>query len=307
MHVWTVGGQVMAIQLRVHKARHHTGAGDGGRGTAWFREQSSAPISADTFDSAPRPEKAAPAGNGPDTARNIVHAATAPLLDLRAGNDQDSLHLLTIAAASALPGIGCDLDSAVALPRVRRPPLVAGTSERGISLVGWDLETGHGPVSQALAGQSTVIVNRRSSNPRWGTYWGPMGDAGYRSVVSVRLALNPGTFAALTLLADKDDVFRPGVLARLQAFCEVAGRSFTMASDLRTAQVTADQLRQAMQGRTSIDVACGVIMGQNRCSYEDAFQILAKAASHRNIKARVVAETLLSDLPGGAPSTHFKA
>jgi AmiR/NasT family two-component response regulator len=103
-----------------------------------------------------------------------------------------------------------------------------------------------------------------------------------------------------------DDVFNPAALSQLTTFSEVAAGSFMMASELRTALATVGQLRNAMQGRTSIDVACGVIMGQNRCSYQDAFQILAKASSHRNVKARVVAETILGDLPGGPPSTHFK-
>ncbi|WP_426987505.1 ANTAR domain-containing protein [Pseudarthrobacter sp. Y6] len=61
-----------------------------------------------------------------------------------------------------------------------------------------------------------------------------------------------------------------------------------------------------LRSRTSIDVACGVIMGQNQCSYEEAFNILATASSHRNIKVRVLAESLLEDLSGGTPSTHFK-
>lgn len=54
-------------------------------------------------------------------------------------------------------------------------------------------------------------------------------------------------------------------------------------------------------------MACGVIMGQNGCSYDEAFEILAKASSHRNIKVRVVAETILANVPDGSPSTHFKA
>ncbi|WP_331711965.1 ANTAR domain-containing protein [Arthrobacter sp. B6] len=51
--------------------------------------------------------------------------------------------------------------------------------------------------------------------------------------------------------------------------------------------------------------ACGVIMGQNCCSSEAAFQLLALASSHRNAKARVVAETILNTLPRGTPAAHF--
>jgi AmiR/NasT family two-component response regulator len=125
-------------------------------------------------------------------------------------------------------------------------------------------------------------------------------------VVSVPLALEQGCSAAVTLLAANTNRFTPAVLAEAVAFSSLAGRSFLMAAEVRAALSTAGHLRAAMEGRTSIDVACGVIMGQNRCSYEDAFNILAKASSHRNVKARVVADAILKDLPGGPPATHFK-
>lgn len=51
----------------------------------------------------------------------------------------------------------------------------------------------------------------------------------------------------------------------------------------------------ATDTRTPIGVACGVIMGQNRYSYNEAFQILAQACSHRNIKLRGLAETTLAN------------
>lgn len=50
----------------------------------------------------------------------------------------------------------------------------------------------------------------------------------------------------------------------------------------------------------------GVIMAQNRCSYAEAFSILATATTHRNVKVRTVAEGILRDLPGGPPGTRFQ-
>jgi GAF domain-containing protein len=266
----------LGTNLRVWKTHHQTGADDGGGGTAWFRKESSAP----------------------------THSFS--LLDLRAGTDQDSLDLLAHAAASNFPGTGGSLDCVVSLPRFKHSFLTSGTSDPAVRLVLWDQENADGLIAQALSGRPAAIVNSYSTHPRWPGYWEPLAEAGYRSIATAPLALEPGKFAALTLLSDSDDVFTPAALTRLAAFSEVAASSFRMAAELRTALATVDQLRTAMQGRTSIDVACGVIMGQNRCSYQDAFQILAKASSHRNVKARVVAETILSDLPGGSPSTHFK-
>jgi AmiR/NasT family two-component response regulator len=46
-------------------------------------------------------------------------------------------------------------------------------------------------------------------------------------------------------------------------------------------------------------------MAQNRCSYDEAFAILAKASSYRNMKLRCIAASILESF-GGAPETHFE-
>jgi AmiR/NasT family two-component response regulator len=76
--------------------------------------------------------------------------------------------------------------------------------------------------------------------------------------------------------------------------------------ELNSARREASDLRSALESRTSIDIACGVIMAENGCSYRDAIAIISKASSHRNMKLRKVAEAILDKLPGGAPRTHFE-
>ncbi len=60
-----------------------------------------------------------------------------------------------------------------------------------------------------------------------------------------------------------------------------------------------------MESRTAIDIAIGVVMGQNRCSQEEAFAILRKASSHRNVKLRVLAEELVASVGRQSASTVF--
>jgi hypothetical protein len=227
------------------------------------------------------------------------------LLDLRASSDEASLQLLAQAATSALSErAGCTLDCAVSLVRPRAA-LTAGTSNGATAVVQWDQDSGDGPVSRALAGHLAHLPNSYSAAAQWPSCWQALSGAGYRSLLSVPLHLHAGSTSALTLVARQDDAFTPSVVVAASAFSKLAANSYVSAADLRAAQATAQHLQAALQGRTTIDVACGLIMGQNRCSYEAAFHILAQASSHRNVKARVVAETMLRELPGGAPSTHF--
>jgi AmiR/NasT family two-component response regulator len=55
-----------------------------------------------------------------------------------------------------------------------------------------------------------------------------------------------------------------------------------------------DNLKAALESRTTIDLAVGIIMGQNRCSQEAAFKILKNASRTRNVKLRDVAATIVA-------------
>lgn len=257
------------------QANYQAGAGGQGSGTTEFHAQSPVPIT------------------------------PGPLLNLRSNSDQESLRLLAFAAASELPEPGCSMDCVVSLPRPGKAFLTAGTHDRAVGIARADQENGQGPVSYALAGRRSDVVNSSSTVFPWRAYSGPLGEAGYRSLLSAPLALVPGGFAALTILADTNEAFTPAVLARLTAFSAVAATSYSMAAQFRDAGVAVNQLQASMQDRTSIEVACGVIMGRNRCSYDEALQLLADASTHRNVQARVVADRLLNQMPGGAPSPHF--
>jgi phosphoribosylformylglycinamidine (FGAM) synthase-like enzyme len=125
-------------------------------------------------------------------------------------------------------------------------------------------------------------------------------------MVSAPLLLDEGRMAVLTLLADTDEYFTTEVNTALTAFCEVAAGSYLLAEQHRNLLAEAGQLRKDLQSSTSLNVACGIIMGQTRCSYQEAARILAEASSQLNVPAGTAAETILKDLPGGIPVPHFK-
>jgi AmiR/NasT family two-component response regulator len=62
-----------------------------------------------------------------------------------------------------------------------------------------------------------------------------------------------------------------------------------------------------MHSRTAINLACGVLMAQNRCSQAEAMEILTKVSSNRNRKLRDVATELIEQISGKSIQTHFDA
>ena len=59
------------------------------------------------------------------------------------------------------------------------------------------------------------------------------------------------------------------------------------------------QLEAALTSRSVIDQALGIIMGQNRCSSEEAFRLLRDASQNRNVKLRELAAAMVASVAKG--------
>ena len=182
---------------------------------------------------------------------------------------------------------------------------VAGTADPLRDLAALDMELGEGPLTDTLASGLPVAANHLSADFRWPQYRRHLRSAGYKGILAVRLQLEDGGQSALAFFAARTAAFPQAVTAAALDFADLASRSLKVALELQEARTAAADLRSALESRTSIDIACGVIMAQNRCSYREAFGIMSTASSHRNIKLRKVAEDILDQLPDGAPGTHF--
>lgn len=229
------------------------------------------------------------------------------LLDIRGHSEAASACALARIAAPAV----CDMadspvECTVTVVRPDGTPFTAATTDGAGGVSRWDQLAGRGPTSRALGGSLTLILNAHSLDKRWDEYQATLKAAGFRSAVALPLQLERGYRAALTLYSAETNVFTPVVATQALAFSDVAAKSLVLALQVRAGLAQSADLRAAMASRTAINTACGVIMGQNQCSYEAAFQMLALASSQRNLTIRDVAEGILGTLPGGVPPTDFQ-
>lgn len=95
--------------------------------------------------------------------------------------------------------------------------------------------------------------------------------------------------------------------AKALSYASQASASLRLAVRIAKLADRTEDLKAAMASRTVIDVAVGVIMGQNRCSQDEAFTILQRASSTRNIKVRELAARIVATAAPGQVSTHFEA
>lgn len=164
---------------------------------------------------------------------------------------------------------------------------------------------GDGPCLHAMNTGTTVLVPDTRYDTRWPEYCRAIAELGQLSVLAVPLALDDDSKAALNIFAPDVNAFGSIAIDDAELFAAHAQSSLRLAVRVATSQQLAADLRAAMESRTAIDLAAGIIMGQNRCSQEEAMAMLVKASNGRNQKLRAVAENLVASLTSKDAFTHF--
>jgi len=213
----------------------------------------------------------------------------------------------TIAAGVISRSAKDTVECGVTLKRAKTTHTVGGSSPRAIHLDKIEQQVGDGPCITALKTQAPELLADVRTDPRWPEYQKRLYDEGILSGLGVPLKLSDGSSAALNFFATSTGVFTEDIIKEATGFAELAGSAVRLAVKVGTAQGTADDLSAAMQKRTAINLACGIIMGQNRCTQAEAMTILTNVSSHRNQKLRDIAEEMVLKISGDKPTTHFDA
>jgi ANTAR domain/GAF domain len=224
---------------------------------------------------------------------------------------EDGLEFLSgisgLAAAAVSEAAGDGVECAVTVKLRRRPRTVAGSSDRALELDRIEQAIGDGPCLRAMRELSPVIIDDVTSDSRWPELTRKFAESGVRSSLGVPLEINSEATAALNFFASRPGVFTPNVYDKAMGFGAAVQSTLHLSVRIKTAENRAEDLEAAMQNRTAINLACGVIMAQNRCSQAEAMEILTKVSSNRNRKLRDVATELIEQLSGTKIETHFDA
>jgi hypothetical protein len=231
------------------------------------------------------------------------------LLEIHGHSEAALAGSLARVVASSIGGLSrWPVESTVTLVRPDGTPRIGASTEgTAVELSRWDQRTGQGPTARALRGRLSIILNDRCPDPRWPEYCGTLTAAGYRSAVAIPLQLERGYSAALTLYSATANMFAPVVAAKVLVVSGVAAKSLRLALKHRANLALSAEHRATLASSTAINTACGVLMGQNGCTYEAAHKTLVQESKQRNLTIRDVAEGLLQVLPGGIPASHFTA
>jgi GAF domain-containing protein len=195
-------------------------------------------------------------------------------------------------AKRTIPGAS---EVSVTLLHGNQPQTAAFTGELARALDEKQYECGYGPCLAAADSTSSLIVPDTGSEQRWPVWARAAAQAGAHSSLSVGLPVHEHVTGALNIYATTMNAFDDDAVDIAQTFAGFAAVGLANAY-LYESQVTlAGHMQKAMDSRAVIEQAKGIIMGERRCTSEQAFAILTKLSQNTNRKVRDVASALVEN------------
>lgn len=183
---------------------------------------------------------------------------------------------------------GCD-DAAISLLEHRQVTTRGATGElpRLVDLLQYD--TGEGPCLSVLREEPVIVVDDIRSEQRWEAFRQAATDLELRSMLAYRLEAGERLLGSLNLYARSPGAFRSNNGA---APVEVGAIFAAHASASILATQRSANLAEALETRSTISMAVGILMARQGIGESEAFDILKRASQRTNVKLRDVARRL---------------
>jgi GAF domain-containing protein len=231
----------------------------------------------------------------------IAASAAAELQELLLATEDltgflDQLVTLTV---TVLPG---DLSCGMTLRRQHGATTVASSDTRASQVD--EIQYGHdqGPCLHALHTGQVVVIDDLATDDRWSAYQMPALGHGVRSSLSLPLRTDDQVIGALNIYATTPHGFGPQEQRTAARFADEASRALALAVRIADRTEMSEHLQTALVSRAVIDQALGIVMGQNRCTSDEAFEVLRRISQNRNIKLRDIAAEMITAVSGRPPT-----
>lgn len=162
----------------------------------------------------------------------------------------------------------------------------AATSPRVDQAHQLQVEHDEGPCLDAIHGRATYRSDDVKDDLRW-PKWGPAAAAiGIRSVIGVRLATRNRGYGSLNIYADRPSAFTASDEQAAEILAAHATAAFAVAERV-------EGLTTAVESRTTIGQAQGILMQKFDMGSDAAFEFLKRISQHENKRLSTVAEAIV--------------
>lgn len=187
----------------------------------------------------------------------------------------------------ALRTTGCDCAGVVLVHRGKGLQTAGVTDQRVAQVDRLQLQYGEGPCMPVNREQHSVLV-RDTVADGWWPRWSPrVAELGLRNVLTVRLGTTRSTLGALNLYAN-----RPGQFTSTE---ETTARLLAQHASVALATLRqVSTLARAVETRTLVGRAQGLLMERFAIDADQAFAVLRRHSQDNNVKLRTVADKLVT-------------
>lgn len=165
-----------------------------------------------------------------------------------------------------------------------RLQLLASSSHRQVDLDAYRLQEGAGPSVESMA--AVHAVSETGADAIAGR-WPGLGEctraAGFGAVCAVPLRWRGAAFGAFTCFRHGEAPFSPDEQVLLQSFADVSTIAILHVHSSRRSDMVATSVREALDGRTDIERAKGVVAYQQEVDMASAFTHLMEQAAARGV------------------------
>jgi GAF domain-containing protein len=205
----------------------------------------------------------------------------------------DVLHRVAELAARTVPGVA---EVSVTLVENDRPRNAAFTGPLAAALDERQYESGFGPCLDAAATGDTIILEDVGSDDRYPDFTAEAARRGVTRIMSVGMPIPQRTVGALNMYTTTPGPLEEDAVRIAQTFSGYAAVALANAALFHSTADLAKNLQTAMQSRSVIEQAKGVLMSQHHCTADRAFAMLSEASQRANRKVRDIAQGIVDGI-----------
>jgi GAF domain-containing protein len=198
-------------------------------------------------------------------------------------------------ARRSIPGAH---DVSVTLVRGSHAHTAAFTGELARDLDESQYAEGRGPCLDAAESGETFSLPDMSTETRWPALAHRAVQAGCHSALAIALPVHDRVAGGLNIYAVKPDAFNGEAILLAEAFAGYAAVALANAHLYDSVATLAEDMQAAMKSRAVIEQAKGIIMGNRRCTSDEAFLRLRKLSQDKNRKLRDIATAVVAEATG---------
>jgi GAF domain-containing protein len=155
-------------------------------------------------------------------------------------------------------------------------------------------DSGEGPCVAAFASAQTQVVDSTRTEERWPQFCRAALDHGILSTLSLPMVVETQSVGAMNFYSRLERGFPGEVVASAAPFAAQAAIALANAQAYWDATQLSARLSEAMEFRSIIEQAKGVLMSSQGCTADEAFQILVAGSQRENVKVRDLAQRIVA-------------